>query len=217
MQQEVRRFELVRDLPIYAGVLLDTSALHGRGERREARRGGQAAPCLLRDGDHAQGPGRGDHLQRQADPGASASPTRWTCWPAALAGLTAEGNTALYDSLIYALYYFGGVKGKRAIILLSDGQDDGSHYSFNEALDYARRSGVAIYAVGHRPAAEGLRRPRQAPAAGRGDRRPRLLHRRGRASWSGSSTRSRRSCAPSTCSPTSPPTRAATTSSAPSR
>ena len=46
-----------------------------------------------------------------------------------LAGLTASGNTALYDSLIYALYYFGGVKGKRAIILLSDGQDEGSHYA----------------------------------------------------------------------------------------
>jgi VWFA-related protein len=66
----------------------------------------------------------------------------------ALQGLTAEGGTALYDSLIYALYYFGGIKGKKAIILLSDGQDSGSHYSFNEALDYARRSGVAIYAVG---------------------------------------------------------------------
>ena len=40
-----------------------------------------------------------------------------------LQGLTAKGNTALYDSLIYALYYFGGIKGKKAIVLLSDGQD----------------------------------------------------------------------------------------------
>jgi VWFA-related protein len=65
-----------------------------------------------------------------------------------LAGLTATGNTALYDSVIYALYYFGGVKGKRAIILLSDGKDEGSHYAFSDALEYARRSGVAIYTVG---------------------------------------------------------------------
>jgi VWFA-related protein len=65
-----------------------------------------------------------------------------------LAGLTASGNTALYDSLIYALYYFGGVKGKRAIVLLSDGKDEGSRYSYDDVLEYARRSGVAIYTVG---------------------------------------------------------------------
>jgi VWFA-related protein len=65
-----------------------------------------------------------------------------------LAGLKADGNTALYDSIIYSLYYFGGIKGKRAIILLSDGKDEGSHYSYADALEYARRSGVAIYTVG---------------------------------------------------------------------
>src|SRR6185503_16314057 len=31
-----------------------------------------------------------------------------------LAGLKAERGTALYDSLIYALYYFNGVRGERA-------------------------------------------------------------------------------------------------------
>ena len=65
-----------------------------------------------------------------------------------LAGLTAEGDTALHDSIVYALYYFGGLKGKRAIIVLSDGQDYGSKYGFAEALEYARRSGVSIYAIG---------------------------------------------------------------------
>ncbi len=58
------------------------------------------------------------------------------------------GNTTLHDSLIYALYYFGGVKGKRALVILSDGKDEGSRYGFNEALEYARRSGVALYTVG---------------------------------------------------------------------
>jgi VWFA-related protein len=40
------------------------------------------------------------------------------------------------------------VKGKRAIVLLSDGKDEGSRYGYNDVLEYARRSGVAIYAVG---------------------------------------------------------------------
>jgi VWFA-related protein len=77
---------------------------------------------------------------------------RFTNDPEVLAGgvaaITAEGGTALYDSLIYALYYFSGINGKRAVLLLSDGADEGSRYSFDEALDYARRTGVAIYAIG---------------------------------------------------------------------
>ena len=65
-----------------------------------------------------------------------------------LAGLTAEGETALHDSLVYALHYFSGLRGKRALILLSDGEDVGSAYTFDEALDFARRTGVPIYTIG---------------------------------------------------------------------
>jgi Ca-activated chloride channel family protein len=65
-----------------------------------------------------------------------------------VAGITAEGGTALYDSLIYALYYFSGINGKRAIVLISDGDDQGSRWSFDDALEYARRTGVAVYAIG---------------------------------------------------------------------
>ncbi len=65
-----------------------------------------------------------------------------------LAELDADGETALYDSLIYALYYFSGLQGKRAIILLSDGEDSSSRHSFDEALTFAQRSGAAIYSIG---------------------------------------------------------------------
>ena len=46
------------------------------------------------------------------------------------------------------------MKGKRAIILLSDGTDEGSRYSFDESLEYARRSGVAIYTRGDQPSSK---------------------------------------------------------------
>ena len=65
-----------------------------------------------------------------------------------VAGITAEGGTALYDSLVEALYYFSGVNGKRALVVITDGEDQGSRYSFDEALDYARRTGVAVYTIG---------------------------------------------------------------------
>ena len=65
-----------------------------------------------------------------------------------LAGLKAERGTALYDSVIFTLYYFTGVKGQRALLLLSDGKDEGSRFTFEDALDYARRAGVTIYTIG---------------------------------------------------------------------
>lgn len=143
--QQVRRFERVTDVPIYAGILLDTSASMSNGDRL-----GEAVQGALGFFDKVITPKDRAAVITFADQPNLA--VRFTNQPSVLAGglagLTASGNTTLYDSVIYALYYFGGVKGKRAIIILTDGKDEGSHYTFNDALEYARRSGVAIYTVG---------------------------------------------------------------------
>jgi Ca-activated chloride channel family protein len=144
-KQEIRRFERVLDVPIYAGILLDTSASMSQGDKLDSALKGALSffDKVITPKDRAAVITFADHPNLAV---------RFTNQPAVLAGglagLTATGNTTLYDSLIYTLYYFGGIKGKRAIILLSDGRDEGSHYSFDEALDYARHSGVAIYSVG---------------------------------------------------------------------
>jgi Ca-activated chloride channel family protein len=65
-----------------------------------------------------------------------------------LSELVAEGETALYDSLIQALFYFHGLKGKRALILLSDGEDSTSRYRYEDVLEFARHSRVAVYVIG---------------------------------------------------------------------
>ena len=65
-----------------------------------------------------------------------------------LAGLTAERSTALYDSLMFGLYYFKGIKGQKALIVLSDGQDRKSESTFEQVLDFARSSGVTMYTIG---------------------------------------------------------------------
>jgi len=144
-KQELRRFELVNDVPIYAGILLDTSSSMAEGDKLA-----EAVKGALRFFDKVVTPKDRAAVITFADQPNLA--VRFTnqqpVLAGGLAGLTATGNTALYDSLIYALYYFGGTKGKRAIILLSDGRDEGSRYTFNDALEYARRSGVAIYTVG---------------------------------------------------------------------
>jgi Ca-activated chloride channel family protein len=65
-----------------------------------------------------------------------------------LAGLMAERGTSLYDSVVFSLFYFNGIKGQRALLLLSDGKDENSRFTIDQTLDFARRAGVAIYSIG---------------------------------------------------------------------
>lgn len=142
-EQEIARFERVDDIPIYAGVVLDTS-ISMTEELHDAVEGAlQFFQTVLTPKDRAAVITFNERHELAV---------RFTnnieVLAGGVAGLVAEGETYLYDSLIYALYYFSGVKGKRAVILLSDGEDVGSHYTFEDALDYARRTGVAVYTIG---------------------------------------------------------------------
>ena len=67
---------------------------------------------------------------------------------AGLDGLMADDETALWDSVIFSLYYLGGASGQRAVLVLSDGEDRISRFHFDDALESARRAGIALYAVG---------------------------------------------------------------------
>lgn len=68
-----------------------------------------------------------------------------------LDGVQADDETALWDSLIYSVFYlsdFNGAKGQRAVLLLSDGMDRVSRFSYEQAVECARRAGVAVYTIG---------------------------------------------------------------------
>jgi VWFA-related protein len=56
--------------------------------------------------------------------------------------------TTLHDAIVTSLYYFRGVRGRRALIILSDGEDTASHVPYATALEYAQRAGVVIYTIG---------------------------------------------------------------------
>lgn len=141
-EQEIHRFALVEDLSIHVAVLMDTS--ESMAERLEEAR--QSALRFFRQvltpRDKAAFLTFDSRLHLHtaftADVEALAAATR---------GLTAAGGTSLWDSLILSLHYFGGLEGKRALILLSDGEDVHSSFDFDSVLEYARRTGVAIYPV----------------------------------------------------------------------
>jgi Ca-activated chloride channel family protein len=62
--------------------------------------------------------------------------------------LDAFGTTGLHDAIITAIDAVQPAKGRRALVLLSDGNDRYSQASAAEALERARRSDVMIYPVG---------------------------------------------------------------------
>jgi VWFA-related protein len=142
-EQDLRRFERVDNLPIYAGVLLDTSA-----SMEESLDQAQAAALKFIQ-ETIQPKDRAMIIPFNDRPVMAVKPSNdLGALAGGLAGLKAERGTALYDSLIFALYYFNGVRGQRAILLLSDGKDESSRFTFEDILDYSRRSGVAIYPIG---------------------------------------------------------------------
>ena len=142
-KQTVLRFENVDSLPIHAGVMIDTSA----SMVEELTDAEAAAHRFFRE---VLTPADRAAVITFAD--APRLATRFTgnleLLAGGLAGLQAEGETRFYDSLAFALHYFSGVRGKRALILLTDGDDSESHFRFEEVLEYARRTGVTIYAIG---------------------------------------------------------------------
>ena len=60
----------------------------------------------------------------------------------------AGGGTSLYDAIITGLYRFRGVQGRKALIVLSDGEDTTSRISYDEMLNYVRASRVPLYFIG---------------------------------------------------------------------
>lgn len=61
--------------------------------------------------------------------------------------ITASGNTNLYDAIIFSLYQFHLSDERSAIILLTDGKDTGSSFTFEDVLNYIKHSRVIIYPI----------------------------------------------------------------------
>jgi Ca-activated chloride channel family protein len=142
-EQKIERFELVEDLPLAVGFAIDTS-----GSMEMALPEAQKAAIgflenLITPQDTVFAVGFADEPVLLIPPTDDVRAVE-----EALQNLQSLGWTALHDAVVTSLYYFRAVRGRRALILLSDGDDSTSYYPFREALEYARRSGVVIYTVG---------------------------------------------------------------------
>jgi Ca-activated chloride channel family protein len=73
----------------------------------------------------------------------------------AIRGTTAGGSTSMYNALYISLKELVKVQAKsdddvrrRAVVLLSDGEDTSSLVTYEEVLDLAKRSATTIYTIG---------------------------------------------------------------------
>jgi Ca-activated chloride channel family protein len=141
--QTLVRFERLENLPIHAAVLLDVSASM-EPNLSVAR---DAALQFFRDA--IQPRDRAALIPFNDRPTLAVKMTnKLETLAGGLAGLKAERGTALYDSVVFGLFYFNGLKGQRAMLVLSDGKDENSRFTLDQTLDFARRAGVAIYTIG---------------------------------------------------------------------
>ncbi len=143
--QDVAKFELVENLPLTVGVTIDTSGsmFESLGEAQRAAVG--FLENIITPRDRCFAVAFADRpallMERTSDVGAVAG---------ALENLAANGSTSLHDAIVTSLYYFRGVRGRRALVLLSDGEDNTSALEFEESLEYAKRSGVVVFTIGLR-------------------------------------------------------------------
>ena len=141
--QKIESFEYVKNLPLTLGVMIDTSA----SMLESLPDASHAALGFL---DYSIGPkDRAFTVSFDNEPYLLTKLTnRKDRIFRSLAGLRAEGSTALYDAIVYGLYQFTGVKGKKALVILTDGKDTASKYDFDTTLEYVRKAGMSIYAIG---------------------------------------------------------------------
>jgi len=58
-----------------------------------------------------------------------------------------SGETHLYDTVIEMLYELQKQPGRHALVVLTDGVDQGSHFKLDHLVHYARYAGVPIYPI----------------------------------------------------------------------
>lgn len=141
--QQIAQFEYVTDTPLSLGLVIDTSAsmIDNLAEAEQGAVGFLNAVLTPKDRAFTMSFDESPYVLCRLTSDRSKLESSF-------AGLRAEGSTALYDALVYGLFQFQGVRGKKALVVLTDGMDNSSHDDFDTLLDYVKKAGVSIYGIG---------------------------------------------------------------------
>ena len=130
------------DFPLSAAVAIDRSFSVAGTKLSLAKAAAQTFVAELRPNDEAMIIAIGS----QVEPVAPLSTDR-ASQRTAIDRLDAFGTTGLHDAIIQAIDAVQPAKGRRALIVLSDGDDRYSQASMSDVLDRARRSDVMVFPI----------------------------------------------------------------------
>jgi Ca-activated chloride channel family protein len=141
--QKITNFDAASNLSISAGLLVDHSG--SMKQRMDATKAAAAGflKRVIRPTDRAFVAGFSFDAKKDAPFVSSVTELQMQvdAIPAA------DGGTSLYDAIVTALYRFRTLQGRKALIILSDGEDTTSRISYDDMLAYARAARVPLYFI----------------------------------------------------------------------
>jgi VWFA-related protein len=146
--QVIQEFSAETDLPLRLGMLIDTSnSVRDRFKFEQQAATEFIHSVMNRNRDKAMVVSFSNEAELVSD--LVEDPNKVV---KAIDELRPGGGTALYDAIFYACrdklsVYQPKYKFRRAIVILSDGDDNLSHYTRDQALEMAQKAEVAIYAI----------------------------------------------------------------------
>jgi VWFA-related protein len=142
--QKISSFNFASNLPLSLGVLLDHSGSMQRRIKDAKSAAVEFFRSIMKPGDRAFfAPFAFDSRNISSFVGEpSLVESQVNASPDAL------GGTALYDAIVTGLYRFRSVQGRKAMIVITDGEDTSSRLPYEDMLMYARSSRVPLYFIG---------------------------------------------------------------------
>ncbi len=140
--QQIQRFDTIENLAINVALLMDVSMSMRKKMQIATRSAQRFLETVLTPKDRASFLTFNHDIRRVVGFTHDVDDLRY-----GVDGFRAWGTTRLHDGVIYTVHSFGGLPGKRALVLLSDGQDVDSDFYFKQVLEQTLRSAVAVYPI----------------------------------------------------------------------
>lgn len=147
--QEIASFENAGDLPLTVALAIDSSASMFLKLPKV-----QEAVASLLDGGLSERRDRALLVDFDTQPRLVRSVTRdLGSVSSSLGVLSADGGTALWEAISFSLTQLQGLSGRKALVVYSDGIEEGSKISYREVLSLARKIKTPVYLIVANPRA----------------------------------------------------------------
>ncbi|MFL6246145.1 MAG: VWA domain-containing protein [Thermoanaerobaculia bacterium] len=143
-EAKIIEFGKAFDQPISIALLIDSSASMMYSMKEASKAANEFVKHALKDGDRCSITAVQDVPRRKQPLTSDRAQIA-----AALAGITPMGRTALYDAVASAIRELRDEKNRRAIVVLTDGSDTTSTWSYEEVEKLSREAAIPIYFIAY--------------------------------------------------------------------